>query len=521
MSVEVDESGQIIRSGEMPGSPGTADIYEDKVDSLLDNAGAGAEEHLPNRAEISAEQERAHDVVSTVREAVENGKAATENPGIFTEYELELDHLNSEIDDIVNAPAEIINVEDDELSSTPEEQDETPKNTPDSTPQTEQTPKIPEKITEMFEKLEQMYEENAQVLRDLNNRVHTVEDLINNLNRPPETATQEQNQETVAQTTVVENTPSNPSPETPSERVLATRQQKAAESEEGKEWQRKQQELENQLFEKNQAWVNNPNNETYKAYVGAYDELSRHNVHAWHNDELTKEGAYTPFETEAPKPHVDKPERSILMSGNLYFNQASLENIKDKEIEDIAKTLMWERLKNPAVVDFQFAQGFRINLWEMGDETRRALEEKVLELGGNNYNHIKPEEEIYSIVEEAGNVAHPQTAVNLEVGTDSPELQELAQAQENLEETKKKLVEVEKNLENQKQMATVIMELLKNFMNNDRYNIHDLDKLPPAIRNQLIDYFYDTGYNTYQDESSKEYYVEKRPKEKPQEQVTV
>ena len=161
-----------------------------------------------------------------------------------------------------------------------------------------------------------------------------------------------------------------------------------ATSPEGIEWQKKDSELKSDLYEKNEAWTTNPTQQSYQAYKESYDTLARHNTSAWHNDALTKEGVYDQYRTNAQKPQVDKVERSILMSGNLYFNQAKADKITDKEIEDIAKTLMWERLKNQAVVDFEFAQGFRVNLWVMREETRKLLEEKVRELGGNNYNHL-------------------------------------------------------------------------------------------------------------------------------------
>jgi len=161
-----------------------------------------------------------------------------------------------------------------------------------------------------------------------------------------------------------------------------------ATSPEGIEWQDKDSQLKSDLYEKNEAWTTNPTQQNYQAYIESYDTLARHNTAAWHNDSLTKEGVYSQYRTNAQKPEVDKVERSILMSGNLYFNQAKPDKITDQEMEAIAKTLMWERLKNPAVVDFEFAQGFRVNLWVMREETRKLLEEKVRDLGGNNYNHL-------------------------------------------------------------------------------------------------------------------------------------
>jgi len=171
---------------------------------------------------------------------------------------------------------------------------------------------------------------------------------------------------------------------------VVTERQTVATSAEGIEWQKRESELKSDLYEKSKVWKDNPTNGHYLAYISSYDSLAQHNTKVWHNDELTKEGVYGQYITSAQKPLVDKVGRSILMSGNLYFNQASPDKIKDSELEDIAKTLMWERLKNPAVVDFEFAQGFRVNLWVMRPETRRLLEEKILALGGNNYAHMKP-----------------------------------------------------------------------------------------------------------------------------------
>ncbi|EKD62159.1 MAG: hypothetical protein ACD_52C00283G0003 [uncultured bacterium] len=171
--------------------------------------------------------------------------------------------------------------------------------------------------------------------------------------------------------------------------VTVTEQQKEAKSPEGKQWQLEQDQYEDDLYKKNLAWTETPTDENYQKYIEAYDKLARHHTKAWHDDKLTEEEVYNPYKTNALKPKVDKVEHSILLSGNLYFNQIPANRIKEKELEDMAKTLAWERLKNPAVVDFEFAQGFRVNLWMMDAKTRENLEKKVQEIGGNNYKHLE------------------------------------------------------------------------------------------------------------------------------------
>lgn len=194
--------------------------------------------------------------------------------------------------------------------------------------------------------------------------------------------------------------------------VTVTERPHRATSPEGIEWQKKDSELKSDLYEKNEAWATSPTQQNYQAYIESYDTLARHNTSAWHNDALTKEGVYSQYMTNAQKPTIDKVERSILMSGNLYFNQTKPDKITDQEMEDIAKTLMWERLKNPAVVDFEFAQGFRVNLWVMREETRKLLEEKVRKLGGNNYNHLpRPEADGHHPTPPAGETAEPITNI--------------------------------------------------------------------------------------------------------------
>lgn len=232
----------------------------------------------------------------------------------------------------------------------------------------------------------------------------------------------------------------------------------SATSPEGIEWQDKASELKSDLYEKNEAWTTNPSQQNYEAYIKSYDTLARHNTTAWHDDALTKEGVYSQYITNAQRPQVDKVERSILMSGNLYFNQAKPDKITDKEMEDIARTLMWERLKNPAVVDFEFAQGFRVNLWVMSEETRKLLEEKVRELGGNNYNHLPH-------TEESGQ--QPAAPVNVTIETETS-LGQTENSQE-VTETTEPEQEEETSPENEEtKYAQILKRIRKNGIASER-----------------------------------------------------
>ena len=244
-----------------------------------------------------------------------------------------------------------------------------------------------------------------------------------------------------------------------------------ATSPEGIEWQKKDTELKSDLYGKNEAWTTNPTQRNYQAYIESYDTLARHNTAAWHNDVLTKEGVYSQYSTNTQKPTIDKVERSILMSGNLYFNQAKPNKITDQELEDIAKTLMWERLKNPAVVDFEFAQGFRVNLWVMREETRKLLEEKVRELGGNNYNHLPHAETIEQ---------HPTPPTNTAVAPET----NIGQAENSQEavETNEQGPEEETGPENE---GTRYARILKGIRKNGVANEQDREEWAETINHLL------------------------------------
>lgn len=267
-------------------------------------------------------------------------------------------------------------------------------------------------------------------------------------------------------------------------------------SEEAADWKLKEAALKNKLYAANAAWSNDSSPSNYDKYVEAYDKLARHNTNAWHNDKLTKEGVYKPYEVTRPQPEVGSVDRSITISGNLVYNTIKPDKIKPEELNDIARTLMWERQKNPAVVDFQFAKGFRVNLWQMRPETRQLIEKKVIELGGNNYDNIRT------------NTGTEADSTQKLPETYKEAYEQLIKTQEIIEKSKEELEKQKKNFN----LTLGIVDTLYGNGNKNEYIFEDLSKydMTKEEAETYLKSLRGAGFYTGQDKNTGKYFVRKR-----------